>query len=91
MSMKIILTVLCTGLLTGSLSVCASGQPRGRMSFENLDTNNDGKIALQEFIDMAQARRRSPEDIFKRLDADGDGFINQEEFAARPAGRGGRR
>ena len=47
------------------------------------DTDGDGQLALAEFP--------GPEDHFDRLDADGNGFLSQEELMAGPPGppRGG--
>lgn len=41
--------------------------------FKRMDTNGDGVISKQEFMDQAEKR-------FKRLDANGDGQITREEL-----------
>ena len=88
---KTLVVLLYTGLLTGSFSTYAFGQRKTEMSFENLDTNSDGKVSLQEFTNKNQSRRRSPQDVFKKLDIDVDVFIDQQEYNARPRRQGGRR
>jgi Ca2+-binding EF-hand superfamily protein len=60
------------------------------MSFEHLDANSDGVISLEEFIAKAPSGRRNPEDIFKRLDLNGDGYVSQPEWDAMPKRRKGR-
>lgn len=61
------------------------------MSFESLDGNGDGTISLEEFTANAPSgRRRSPEDIFNRLDANEDGHVSQQELDAMRKRRQGR-
>jgi Ca2+-binding EF-hand superfamily protein len=48
-----------------------------------LDTNKDGVLELQEYVQMYSALGIPPEhssDAFRRLDRDGDGTISHEEF-----------
>lgn len=58
-------------------------QRRDRM-LERADTNGDGVVSYDEFIDRAEAR-------FAELDADGDGVITRDEAQAfQPERRSGR-
>jgi Ca2+-binding EF-hand superfamily protein len=50
-------------------------------SFSQLDSDQDGKIALAEFLDISLMQERSNlTKKFARLDRDQDGFIDFEEF-----------
>ncbi|MBK6598081.1 MAG: EF-hand domain-containing protein [Proteobacteria bacterium] len=66
----------------------AGAQNRERPSFADIDANDDGKLSLEEFSKMG-SRRGTPEEMFERLDTNGDGYITEDEFESRQ--RGGRR
>lgn len=73
-----------------SLSACTGGTPTTTKGysktqqpiFEQLNSNGDKKISLQEFTEGIPFMRRSPEGIFNRLDANNNGYINREELKA---------
>ena len=50
------------------------GPPPGGNGFENDDIDGDDMVSWDEF--------NGPEDLFDRLDADGDGYITREEADA---------
>jgi Ca2+-binding EF-hand superfamily protein len=50
-----------------------------RQMFKYLDTNGDGKVALDE---VPGERREGFEKMLKAFDKDGDGKLNEEEFVA---------
>lgn len=79
--------ILSAGLLLLSFIACAGRSFGGNTSFESLDTDNNDKIALQEFSENDLSMGRSPEFIFNRMDADGYGFVNTDEFAKRRQGQ----
>ncbi len=83
--------VACTSMSGEGMSKGGGGMSRGGggMSFDKLDKNNDGKITFEE-IKSLPARRRSPEDIFRMMDKDGNGYVTREEFESRTRGRGSR-
>ena len=66
------------------------GDPSERIAafIRNADTDNDGKISKDEFINMS---KKGSEDRFGHMDANSDGFVDKEEVAkmAQAGGRGG--
>lgn len=52
------------------------------------DTNGDGRISLDEWVARAAGRKakRDPAKVFRRLDKNGDGFLDASEIAT-PAER----
>jgi Ca2+-binding EF-hand superfamily protein len=52
------------------------GMPRSERLFQRLDTNKDGKLAIEELRPKAERR-------FLRLDADGDGRVSTAELDSR--------
>jgi Ca2+-binding EF-hand superfamily protein len=85
----IVFIVLC-GSITGLVactSMSGGGMTRGGsgVSFDGLDKNYDGKITLQEMKSLP-ARRGSPEDMFRMMDKDGNGYITRYEFESRRRG-----
>ncbi len=66
------------------------GDPSERIAafIKNADTDNDGKISKDEFINMS---KKGSEERFGHMDANSDGFVDKEEVAkmAQAGGRGG--
>jgi len=67
-------------------------QQGGRITFESLDANEDGKVTLEEFKENFNPPTRGdrtldPDAIFARLDVDADGILTEEEFANRRQGQ----
>jgi len=58
--------------------------------FHERDTNDDGKLTLEEFTsDFLSLSRggQSPAEVFARVGVDGDGFVTIGEFEAATVGR----
>lgn len=93
--MKII-TTLCALTLCGALSsIAAKGAKNGGNGgdkphhnpeevFKKLDSNNDGSISKEEFLEgpRAKANPAKAAEHFKMMDKDGDGKLSLEEFKA---------
>lgn len=66
------------------------GDPAERIAafIKSADTDNDGKISKDEFINMS---KKGSEDRFGHMDANSDGYVDKEEVAkmAQAGGRGG--
>ena len=89
MKKAIVFIVLC-GSITGLVACTStSGNRMSRggsgVSFGGLDKNSDGIITLHEMKSLP-ARRRSPEDMFRMMDKDGNGYITRYEFESRRRG-----
>jgi len=75
--MKIKLMMTCLFALAAvALMAQPPHNPRG-----NLDTDADGLISLDEFVQGSQAR-------FEKMDQDGDGYLSSSELDARAGRRG---
>ena len=78
------LTLTLAGLLSAaSASVLAQSTPGTSFSpapsapsFQSVDSNNDGKISLEEFKALG-----ANEQIFAKTDANQDKYLSQDEFA----------
>ncbi len=60
---------------------------KGQNLMKTTDTNSDGKISKEEFMEAAKKRAEAR---FQKLDANGDGYITQDELDAAKAKRGDR-
>ena len=68
------------------------GRPWDGRREGNLDTNKDGKVSLDEFRKsprMAEVPPARQEEIFRKMDRNGDGFLNGEDFRNRRPGHPG--
>ena len=54
---------------------------RCQENFKAMDTDNDGRVSLQEFKAVKHPRGNAG-DIFKSRDANKDGFLTMEEFCS---------
>ncbi|TDJ70160.1 MAG: hypothetical protein E2O38_12005 [Proteobacteria bacterium] len=59
-------------------------QERRQRSFKHMDTNADGRVGLDEYLDV---KRERAERRFKSIDKDANGMISAEEFTALKYGR----
>lgn len=90
--MKLITSVLAVLALGTSLSFAADEKKPGEEkkkadpaeAFKKLDTNNDGKVSLEEFKAGPAGKKDAAkaEEIFGKRDKDGDKNLSLEEFSA---------
>ena len=85
--MKTIFIETCTSLLVtlAAWTATADDLPVRSTSdvevvFKSLDRNNDRKISRSEAAVKGSVSKR-----FDGIDADGDGYLSKQEFAARPS------
>ena len=79
MKFKLILAVIAAvGVLQAGSAFANHEMGHGEM-FKEADTNNDGKVSMDEF--KVQHEKHMNE-MFKKLDANGDGFVDQAERKA---------
>jgi len=92
------LPYICTILIVAgacAVSEVRAVPPRTEKSqtalFNTYDRNHDGKITLQEFLDLNGCRNPSCQErltkTFQKMDLNGDGVITLEEFLAPVRGR----
>jgi len=81
----------CTLLLI-TIAIASFAQA-AKITFETIDSDKDGKVSLKEYSELVKARFAQSEKEgyeqaaakqFKKKDANADGFLSEEEFAAKP-------
>ncbi len=87
----IVLVVFSVGLS----SVSAGNQdnrPRlqCKQRFDSMDTDNNGNVTKNEFLDFSHRGNRNPKNVFDSRDANNDGKLTQEEFCSGDRGRCGK-
>lgn len=64
---------------------CGGKHGEGRCGMEQMDSNKDSKVSKAEFT---TAHKQMAEDMFAKVDANKDGFINADEMKAHHAKMG---
>ncbi len=86
MKFKYILTIGLSSLLFSAISNAEEGKPKKEgktiRSFEEVDTDKDGKVSLVEFT-TGKKKQEKAKKRFGRKDKDSDGFLTAEEYAAK--------
>ncbi|WP_298817467.1 hypothetical protein [uncultured Roseibium sp.] len=68
---------LTAAILVGAFTVSSAALAQG-MSFEAVDSNQDGFVTFEE---ITAANPAMSEDLFKAADADQDSMLDPDEFA----------
>ncbi len=83
----------CTLVVSFQAAVMAQQPMGGRFSFDELDAKKDGKVTPDEVAAYFQSHAAPwAQAFFKRLDADGKGYVTKDDFQklrARAQARGG--
>ncbi len=85
-SARLLVGVTLTSLLMAAPALAAGQKPKERdpeKVFKKLDTNNDGKLTLEEMKGKGKKDAAKVEKRFGKLDNDGDKAVTLEEFKAR--------
>ena len=92
MKLNKLIIVGLSGLLLTSVSSALPGGKDGKKAkktFEEVDTDKDGKVSEAEFVANGKDAEKSKK-RFAKKDKDGDGFLNKEEFAKGKKGKKGK-
>lgn len=88
MKLKYILNIGLSSLLLCSAVSAQDGdkpEKKAKRTFEDLDTNTDGKVSLVEYTTGAKDEARATK-RFGKKDKDSDGFLTKEEFSKKGKG-----
>lgn len=66
--------------VTQDLSSRSLQRERGVPSFDAIDLDHKGSLSLEEFKSIASAHFSDPDDTFKKIDQNGSGKIDREEY-----------
>lgn len=83
-----IMAILALSVCIGAASTSFAGNKGGKKHspeamFKDKDTNNDGKLSLDEYKAGLPADKAAKADkAFKKMDTDGDGSVTLTEFEA---------
>ncbi len=91
MKLKHIINIgLSSLLLCSAVSAEDNDKPgkKAKRSFETVDTDQDGKVSLAEYITGAKDEEKAKK-RFGKKDKDSDGFLTKEEYAKKRKGKKG--
>lgn len=78
---KVILTAAALLLSANTAAAQGSGKSVFQEQFAQIDTNGDGKITAEEFLNfkIEETKKTSPQ-AFKKIDLNGDGVVTEGEY-----------
>lgn len=87
MKLQYIITIGLSSLLLTAIGHAEEGKgkkggKKSKRTFEEVDTNKDGKVSLVEFTTGSKNEEKAKK-RFAKKDKDSDGFLTSEEYAAK--------
>jgi Ca2+-binding EF-hand superfamily protein len=88
MKLNKLLIIGFSSILLTSVVSAKDKEKAPKKTFEEVDTDKDGKVSEAEFVVGAKNEEKAKAH-FKKKDKDADGFLSKEEFAKKGKGKKG--
>ena len=74
---KLVVIIISAMFVLNGGGLALSSEDRSQSIIDALDSNKDGKVSLEEFLERYKKRA---EKRFKKMDTNGDEFLTKEEL-----------